>query len=174
MSQGPAPARRAPRALAAVVGVVVLLVAAVTGLDLSGVGQPGPSAGPGAPASSPSSGGSTSPSSAVDRRDQEQVGTDVDPETGLAWVALGELPPEAAEVVALIEDGGPFEHEQDGSTFNNFEGLLPERPRGWYREYTVPTPGEDDRGARRIVTGDDDRLLLWTGDHYGSFERIAR
>lgn len=173
MSGPPSTTRRGPRLLAAVVGVVLLLVAAMTGLDLSGVGQPDPSAGPGAPASTSgsSSQAPTSPS-AADRRDQEQVGTDVYPETGLAWVALDQLPPEAAEVVALIEDGGPFRHEQDGGTFNNLEGLLPERPRGWYREYTVPTPGEDDRGARRIVTGDDDRIVFWTGDHYDSFERI--
>jgi ribonuclease T1 len=50
--------------------------------------------------------------------------------------------------------------------------LLPERPSGFYKEFTVPTPGEDDRGARRIVTGDDDRILYYTDDHYQSFRRI--
>ncbi|SDE53754.1 ribonuclease domain-containing protein [Auraticoccus monumenti] len=174
MSQSPPTTRRGPRVLAAVVGVVLLLVAAMTGLDLSGAGQPDPS-GPGAPTTSaaPPAGPSTAPPGA-DQRDQEQVGTDLDPETGLPWVPLDQLPPEAAEVVGLIEAGGPFRHEQDGRTFNNFEGLLPEQPRGWYREYTVPTPGEDDRGARRIVTGDQDRILFWTADHYESFERILR
>ena len=85
--------------------------------------------------------------------------------------ALSELPPEAAEVWALIQDGGPFPYEQDGTTFGNREGLLPDRERGWYREYTVPTPGEDDRGARRLVTGGE-RELYYTDDHYGSFVAV--
>jgi guanyl-specific ribonuclease Sa len=85
--------------------------------------------------------------------------------------ALSELPPEAAEVWALIQDGGPFPYEQDGTTFGNREGLLPDRERGWYREYTVPTPGEDDRGARRLVIGGE-RELYYTDDHYGSFVAV--
>jgi ribonuclease T1 len=85
---------------------------------------------------------------------------------------LSELPPEVAEVWALIRAGGPFRHEQDGRTFRNDERLLPERPGGHYREYTVPTPGEDDRGARRLVTGRDGELY-YTADHYASFVRVA-
>lgn len=97
-----------------------------------------------------------------------------DPETGLPVVTLAALPPEAKRTVELIERGGPFPYAKDGSVFGNRERLLPVRRSGWYREYTVPTPGEDDRGARRIVTGDGDRQLFWTDDHYASFARIQR
>ena len=92
----------------------------------------------------------------------------------LPLVTLASLPAEAQQTVRLIERGGPFPYERDGVTFGNRERLLPDRPRGHYREYTVPTPGEDDRGARRIVTGDGDRELYWTDDHYASFARVRR
>lgn len=97
----------------------------------------------------------------------------VDPASGLPVVALGALPPEAAATVALIEAGGPFPYRQDGATFQNREGLLPKRESGYYREYTVVTPGSDDRGARRIVAGADGEMY-WTADHYDSFAWIAR
>lgn len=84
---------------------------------------------------------------------------------------LSELPAQAAEVWRLIKAGGPFEHEQDGRTFGNRERLLPDRSGGYYREYTVPTPGEDDRGARRLVTGRDGELY-YTADHYASFVTV--
>lgn len=91
---------------------------------------------------------------------------------GLPVVSLDELPREAAETVALIDEGGPFPHPQDdGKVFHNFEGLLPEQEDGYYREYTVPTPGSEDRGARRIVAGGGGELY-WTADHYSSFSRI--
>jgi ribonuclease T1 len=92
---------------------------------------------------------------------------------GMASVDLGALPPEAAAVIDLIDAGGPFPFAQDGATFENREGLLPTRPRGYYREYTVPTPGSEDRGARRVVT-DRDGEMYWTADHYDSFAWIAR
>ena len=82
-----------------------------------------------------------------------------------------QLPKEAIETIALIRKGGPFPYERDGVVFNNREKLLPARERGWYREYTVPTPGERARGARRIVAGRDG-TLYYTGDHYRSFRRI--
>lgn len=92
-------------------------------------------------------------------------------ETGsLPTIALSELPPEARETIRLIEQGGPFPYDEDGSVFENREGLLPDRPRGSYREYTVETPGSDDRGARRIVVGGG--TLYWTDDHYQSFHRV--
>lgn len=93
---------------------------------------------------------------------------------GLAWSCLADLPREAQQTVTLIDRGGPFPYAKDGATFNNFEGLLPDRARGYYREYTVRTPGERDRGARRIVTGDDDRQLFYTADHYETFVRVQR
>jgi ribonuclease T1 len=96
-----------------------------------------------------------------------------DPASGLVWVDEDDLPREAADTLRLIDRGGPFRYHQDGDTFGNFEGLLPRRQRGYYREYTVVTPGSPDRGARRIVVGDG-REFYWTSDHYASFERIAR
>lgn len=94
--------------------------------------------------------------------------------SGLPVVRLADLPPEAARTVELIDAGGPFpEPEHDGGTFGNREELLPDQPIGYYREYTVPTPGVDHRGARRIVAGGGEELY-WTDDHYGSFARIRR
>ena len=95
-------------------------------------------------------------------------------EDGIPYVDLADLPPEAAETVELIDAGGPFPYPgKDGSTFGNFEGVLPDRERGYYAEYTVETPGLDHRGARRIIAGDGGELY-WTADHYESFERIRR
>jgi ribonuclease T1 len=74
----------------------------------------------------------------------------------------------------MIERGGPYRYARDGAVFGNHERLLPIKPHGYYREYTVPTPGEDDRGPRRIVTGDQDRQLFYTDDHYASFVRVVR
>ncbi|QYN37736.1 hypothetical protein K1T35_11120 [Pseudonocardia sp. DSM 110487] len=85
-----------------------------------------------------------------------------------------ELPPEAHEVIADIEAGGPYEYPRnDGVTFGNREGLLPDEERGYYREFTVETPGLNHRGARRIVTGGPDERdpehWYYTDDHYESF-----
>ena len=87
--------------------------------------------------------------------------------------ALSQLPSQVAEMWQLIQRGGPFRYRQDGMAFGNREGRLPKRQSGFYREYTVPTPGESDRGARRLVTGgpvtSDTAELYYTGDHYESF-----
>ena len=94
---------------------------------------------------------------------------------GAVEVALAELPPEARETLTLIRRGGPYPYEKDGTVFANRERLLPTRPRGYYTEYTVRTPGARDRGARRIVACGDPRTLaeVWyTADHYRSFRRI--
>lgn len=96
-----------------------------------------------------------------------------DPVSGLSWVDAGSLPPEALDTLELIDAGGPFPYEQDGGVFFNNERILPLQDRGYYHEYTVETPGSDDRGARRIVAGTDGELY-WTGDHYQSFARIQR
>jgi len=83
------------------------------------------------------------------------------------------LPAEARDVLRRIQSGGRFEHRQDGSTFQNRERRLPPQPRGYYREYTVETPGSDDRGARRIVTGGDPPAeYYYSDDHYRSFRRF--
>lgn len=83
------------------------------------------------------------------------------------------LPPEAVETLQLIERGGPFPHRQDGTVFQNRERLLPLKPQGYYREYTVRTPGARDRGARRIVTGGHPpEVYYYTEDHYRSFRKF--
>jgi ribonuclease T1 len=93
---------------------------------------------------------------------------------GLAQdLPAAELPKEARETLALIRAGGPFPYPQDGNTFQNREKLLPQRERGYYREYTVKTPGARDRGARRIVSGKGGEFY-YTADHYRSFQRIIQ
>jgi ribonuclease T1 len=92
-------------------------------------------------------------------------------------VALQALPVEAQQTYRLILAGGPFPHPQDGAVFGNRERRLPPRERGWYREYTVATPGARDRAARRIVCGGQPptqpQACYYTADHYASFQRIA-
>jgi ribonuclease T1 len=92
-----------------------------------------------------------------------------------ATIAVAELPREARETLQLIRAGGPFPYRKDGTAFQNREQLLPRKPRGYYSEYTVRTPGSRDRGARRIVAGGDPRTsgeYWYTDDHYASFRRI--
>lgn len=99
------------------------------------------------------------------------ISGDVDPESGLPWVSVDALPPEAHTTLDLIASDGPYPYDQDGATFENREGILPDHQVGYYREFTVDTPGEDDRGARRIVVGDGGDFY-YTEDHYESFTRI--
>jgi ribonuclease T1 len=93
-------------------------------------------------------------------------------------VQLSSLPPQARDTYRLIHEGGPFPYRKDGTTFFNRERLLPSKARGYYREYTVPTPGSRDRGPRRIVCGGPQptrpEACYYTGDHYASFARIAQ
>ena len=89
-------------------------------------------------------------------------------DSGLPVRALSSLPAQAGDTVRLVQRGGPYPYARDGIQFGNREGLLPGESRGYYREYTVPTPGSDDRGARRVVTGLRGEYY-YTGDHYGSF-----
>ncbi len=100
------------------------------------------------------------------------------PVEGLGSVALSVLPPEAQQTQRLIFAGGPFPYAKDGVVFGNFERVLPRRERGFYREYTVWTPGSRDRGARRIVCGGTQPTrpdaCFYTADHYASFKHIAQ
>ncbi|HEX4472379.1 MAG TPA: ribonuclease domain-containing protein [Nocardioides sp.] len=96
---------------------------------------------------------------------------DADP-ADLPGIALAQLPAEAVHTVALIRSGGPFPYDRDGIVFENREGLLPGESSGYYHEYTVPTPGASDRGARRIIEGSGGELY-YTDDHYRTFERIS-
>jgi ribonuclease T1 len=91
----------------------------------------------------------------------------------LQEIAAAELPEQARQTIALIRKGGPFPHERDGIVFGNFEGQLPAKARGYYREYTVKAPGMKSRGAWRIVAGRGGELY-YTDDHYRSFKRIKK
>ncbi|WP_328322554.1 ribonuclease [Kribbella sp. NBC_00382] len=94
-----------------------------------------------------------------------------DPVSGLMFVSSADLPKEAQQTLALIDKGGPYPYSRDGIVFGNFEKLLPKQNKGYYHEYTVKTPGEKDRGARRIIAGKSDERY-YTDDHYKSFRRI--
>jgi len=91
--------------------------------------------------------------------------------SGLPTVALTDLPPQAQQTYELVEAGGPFAYRQDGQVFGNRERLLPPQEYGWYREYTIPTPGSPDRGAARFVVGEDE-TFFYTDDHYASFSEV--
>lgn len=95
----------------------------------------------------------------------------------LTEIRAEEMPPEARETLARIRAGGPFPYRRDGVVFHNYEQRLPARREGYYREYTVPTPGEKTRGPRRIVCGGDEPRrpaeCYYTLDHYRSFRKIV-
>ena len=94
---------------------------------------------------------------------------------GLGTVAVGDLPAEARQTLALIREGGPYPYEKDGSVFGNYERKLPRQRRGYYTEYTVKTPRVRSRGARRIIAGGRDGRpteFYYTDDHYQTFRRI--
>lgn len=153
MATGAAAGRARYRWLLLLVAAVMLVAWLVTG---SGQGE----SGLGGSDASSSTGASSTPSS--------------EREGGLLAVQVADLPPEAARTLELIDAGGPFpEPDHDGGVFENREDLLPDHPLGYYREYTVPTPGSQGRGARRIISGDGGEFY-WTADHYGSFSLIER
>lgn len=137
------------RLAAALVGLLALTGCATSQLDAA----PAPDAGGGA--------SGDAAALALDR-----------PTSGLPTIPVGQLPAEGIDTLELIAAGGPFPYSKDGSAFGNREGLLPLRPTGFYAEYTVVTPGEDDRGARRIVGGDDGSRF-YTADHYSSFREVV-
>ena len=94
---------------------------------------------------------------------------------GLGTVAVGDLPAEARQTLALIREGGPYPYEKDGSVFGNYERKLPRQRRGYYTEYTVKTPRVRSRGARRIIAGGRDGRpteFYYTDAHYQTFRRI--
>ncbi|UNO38966.1 ribonuclease domain-containing protein [Streptomyces sp. MST-110588] len=92
---------------------------------------------------------------------------------GMPTVPAGRLPAQARETLRLIDAGGPFPYPKDGVVFGNRERRLPAHRRGYYHEYTVPTPGSKDRGARRLVTGDG-RETFYSEDHYRTFKAVLR
>ena len=158
-----APALR-PRPLGTLLALFALLVAAVL-LTLTGCGGP------------PSKGSNPAPGSAVASTSAPAAsGTakaSAAKPSGMTAVAEAALPAEARDVIRRIEDGAAFQYRQDGVTFDNREGRLPAEPRGYYREYTVATPGAADRGARRLILGRNGELY-YTPDHYRTFQRVQR
>jgi ribonuclease T1 len=92
---------------------------------------------------------------------------------GLPTIDFAKLPPEAQETIRLIDQDGPFPYDRDGIVFENRERLLPQRASAYYHEYTVITPGSNDRGARRVIAGQGGELY-YTDDHYESFKRVRR
>ena len=92
--------------------------------------------------------------------------------SALPTINASQLPKEAQQTLALIAKGGPYPYREDDGNFGNFEGRLPKKSSGFYKEYTVPTPGESDRGARRIIVGKD-TAKYYTADHYDSFKFIV-
>lgn len=92
-----------------------------------------------------------------------------------SMIAVADLPKEAQATLVLIKQGGPFPYEKDGVVFGNYEAKLPKQRRGYYHEYTVPTPRAKNRGARRIIAGGNPRNsgeYYYTGDHYQNFSKI--
>ena len=87
-------------------------------------------------------------------------------------ICYGSLPSQAHDTLDLIEQGGPYPYSQDGSVFQNRESILPGQSTGYYHEYTVITPGSSTRGARRIVTGEENQEDYYTADHYESFDLV--
>ena len=96
-----------------------------------------------------------------------------DPARTVKEISVNELPYEARTTLKLIKQGGPFPYQRDGAVFGNFEKRLPSKQRGYYREYTIPTPGRHDRGARRIVVGQNGECY-YTEDHYRTFRMIRK
>ncbi len=90
---------------------------------------------------------------------------------GLPTIAAVQLPVEGQKTLALIKQGGPFPYKRDGIAFSNREKILPKQKRGYYKEYTVKTPGARTRGAIRIVAGAEGELY-YSDDHYASFKRV--
>ncbi|WP_420180211.1 ribonuclease domain-containing protein [Paenarthrobacter sp. TA1.8] len=142
-----------------VIAVVVLVVAMVGGGSLT-------------TQSTTPTPGSTPASPAVAVTNPAATGPAVANASTLPTINASQLPKEARQTLALIAKGGPYPYDRDGVNFGNFEGLLPKKSGGFYKEYTVPTPGESDRGARRIIVGKDS-AKYYTPDHYESFMFIV-
>ncbi|MFF5029023.1 ribonuclease domain-containing protein [Streptomyces collinus] len=145
----PRPLPRLPRLLRALAGLLVCLCALLAGCS---------------PGTHPGTAAGTAPASGVSTPAWAR---------GTATVPESRLPAEARRTLALIDRGGPFPYARDGIVFGNLERLLPGHPRGYYHEYTVPTPGAHDRGARRLVTGRRGEVY-YTDDHYNSFRAVLR
>lgn len=166
--------RRARAGQRSLVGLLIALITSAVVWWTQGDGNT-PAADP-SPSDTPAAQQTTTETSSPTASESETDGTggdDADPDSGLPIIQVADLPPEAAETLRLIDAGGPYPYDTDGITFENREDILPAQHQGYYKEYTVETPGSDHRGGRRIVTGSNGELY-WTDDHYSSFSRIVR
>ena len=158
----PSASSRARRASPLVLGAVAVLVVALVALGLSLTRGTGPTGADGPTAAAPTRTSATGATASSGRST---------PVSGLPTIAESALPDEADTTLAVLRAGGPFPYEEDDGVFGNRERILPRQPTGYYREYTVETPGERDRGPRRIIAGEDGDLY-WTTDHYASFRQV--
>ena len=133
------------------VGVLAVTLLGVVGIGLLGAG-----------------GGSTARSASPSPSAGSQT-----PRSGLPGIAVADLPKQARDTLALIDRGGPYPYSQDNTVFGNLERVLPERPKGYYREYTVVSPGSSSRGTRRLVVGAQGDIYF-TADHYQTFRQVLR
>jgi ribonuclease T1 len=138
--------------------VTAILLTVYLGLNLTGCGTPIL--------------GDTSNYSASEQSTHTQSDTPKTSQVSKDVIRINDLPAEAKETIKLIENGGPFPYSKDGSIFNNYEGLLPDKPARYYHEYTVITPGAPDRGAQRIVAGSSGEYY-YTDDHYNTFRLVV-
>lgn len=156
----------------ATIALLLLALIAAIALLSRGAGDGRSSGGSPSPFTAQSYGSDTS-ASGESGRSGSSASSKQAPDDGLTTVRLSQLPRQARETVALIDDGGPYPYRRDGVVFGNRERVLPRQASGWYHEYTVSTPGSSDRGARRIVTGKDG-TMYYTDDHYETFRRVVR
>ncbi|MFD3804069.1 ribonuclease domain-containing protein [Streptomyces sp. NPDC058619] len=165
--------RNVPRSLLRLLGAVFLCAALVGAVGCGG-SKPAPPASGTSASPGTSSGARTAPGD-VPGRVPGGASSAASPgwAKGMATVRAGALPRQARDVLALIDEGGPYPYRQDGTVFGNFEKVLPRQKRGYYHEFTVRTPGERDRGARRIVTGEGGEFF-YTDDHYETFKAVIR
>lgn len=150
---------------------LAVLVLVVAGIPRTG-DSPGSATSPAHTSAAASAGVSASPKPSGGPAAARPTGTGVANPSRLPEIKASELPAEARQVLVSIARGGPYPYSRDNITFGNFERVLPQKPSGYYREFTVPTPGESDRGARRIIAGDAGEKY-YTADHYSSFSFIA-
>lgn len=164
--------KRARSIVSVVVAVAAIVAWSAFFRDSGGSSTPAAASTTTAAVAAPATGGVDT--TAVDTTDEGPSATaaPTDGVSGLLVASVDDLPPDALDTLALIEAGGPYPYDQDDGVFANREGLLPDRFDGYYREYTVETPGSDDRGARRLIVGDDGEVY-YTDDHYESFVEVV-
>ncbi|MFF0391305.1 ribonuclease [Kitasatospora sp. NPDC004615] len=162
------------RLISLAVLIVAGLIAAVTALLNGGgdTGSPSADKSPSAPAATAARNGTTSaPKPSAPAKSPADQPAWVPTNTALADVCRSKLPSQALDTLGLIAKGGPYPYRSDGIVFENRESRLPRQNNGYYHEFTVVTPGSDDRGTRRVVTGNAGEQY-WTADHYASFQEI--